>query len=57
LAQNGTTYLKRFSIKAKELFYIIWGVLIAGGITPASQIIHTFVEDQMGGNSTKEPVR
>jgi 2-methylcitrate dehydratase PrpD len=28
------------------------GVLIAGGITPASQITHAFVEDQMGGNNS-----
>ena len=30
------------------------GVLIAGGITPASRIIHAFVEDQMVGNNPAE---
>ena len=29
------------------------GVLIAGGITPASQITRTFVEDQFSGNNSK----
>jgi 2-methylcitrate dehydratase PrpD len=29
------------------------GVLIAGGITPASRITHAFVEDQMGCNNSK----
>jgi 2-methylcitrate dehydratase PrpD len=30
------------------------GVLIAGGITPASQITNAFVEDQFAGNNPKE---
>jgi 2-methylcitrate dehydratase PrpD len=31
------------------------GVLIAGGITPASKITRAFVEDQLAGNNSKAP--